>query len=53
MKLIFLKPLTVCTLTVAFTFYALSSNSYEEANEITFDKIEADSIQKITIFTKQ
>ena len=46
MKLIFLKPLTVCTLTVAFTFYALSSNSYEEANEITFDKIEADSIQK-------
>ena len=46
MNLIFLKPLTVCTLTVAFTFYALSSNSYEEANEITFDKIEADSIQK-------
>lgn len=46
MKLIFLKPLTECTLTVAFTFYALSSNSYEEANEITFDKIEADSIQK-------
>ena len=46
MKLIFLKPLTVCTLTVAFTFYALSSNSYEEANEITFDKIEAYSIQK-------
>ena len=35
MKLIFLKPLTVCTLTVAFTFYALSSNSYEEANEIS------------------
>ena len=46
MKLIFLKPLTVCILIVAFTFYARSSNSYEEANGITLDKIETYSIQK-------
>ena len=46
MKLIFLKPLTVCILIVAFTFYARSSNSYEEANRITLDKIENLSIQK-------
>lgn len=52
MKLIFLKPLTVCILIVAFTFYARSSNSYEEANGITLDKIETYSIQKIAIFTK-
>ena len=46
MKLIFLKPLTVCILIVAFTLYARSSNSYEEANGITLDKIETYSIQK-------
>ena len=46
MKLIFLKPLTVCILIIAFTFYARSSNSYEEANGITLDKIETYSIQK-------
>ena len=50
MKLIFLKPLTVCILIVAFIFMR-SSNSYE-ANGITLDKIETYQYKKIAIFTK-